>query len=162
MVRTRGVKARVFGGVAGDSGIIGVGMLFALSLDTVSQATLMAIVGSKYGMLGPLIGGACFGAGMFLTAGITGLWVARMSAFADARAAAASRLTTFAIGCASLVLSGLLGGSILSQSLAEWIEIHGLGLSLGMTGSLAALFVACLVYFRSSTSPEPAVDHVRQ
>ena len=152
-----GIKSRLVGKVANGPGVFGIGMLFALSFDTVSQAGLMAITGAEHGVIGPVLAGIAFGVGMFGTAGLTSIWVARMNRRVDARAAAASRTMTVAIGCISLCIAALVAGSLMAEPVANWLEAYGLWISLGMTTLLASLFGACLLFLWPSSKIERTV-----
>jgi hypothetical protein len=72
--------------------VLGVGMLFALSFDTVSRGTLFAVAGTGHGGVGPALAlAACFIAGMQLTDGINGWWISKLVQRADEAAAVAGR-----------------------------------------------------------------------
>jgi nickel/cobalt transporter (NiCoT) family protein len=88
--------------------VLAVGMLFALSLDTVSLATLFAIAGTRHGGMAPALGLAmAFIAGMLLTDGINGWWISRLVQRADRAAAVASRTLALAVAAVALLTAGL-------------------------------------------------------
>lgn len=90
--------------------IAAVGAAFALSFDTVSHAVVFSLSGATAaGWLFALVLGLVFTLGMVLTDALNGWWVARMVTRADARAAAASRWMSLAIGglCLAIALAAL-------------------------------------------------------
>jgi high-affinity nickel-transport protein len=87
--------------------IAAVGAAFALSFDTISHALVFSMTGASLaGWYFAAVLGVVFTLGMALTDAINGLWVARLVASADARAAAASRCMSIAIALLCLVLAG--------------------------------------------------------
>lgn len=88
--------------------VVGVGMLFALSFDTVSLATLFAVAGTGHGGVGPALAlAATFIAGMLLTDGINGWWISKLVQRADKAAAVASRTMALAVSAVALLTAGL-------------------------------------------------------
>jgi nickel/cobalt transporter (NiCoT) family protein len=88
--------------------VLAVGMLFALSLDTVSLATLFAVAGTRHGGVAPALGLAlAFIAGMLLTDGINGWWIARLVQRADRAADVAARTMALAVAAVALLTAGL-------------------------------------------------------
>ena len=90
--------------------IAAVGAAFALSFDTVSHAVVFSLSGATAaGWLFALVLGLVFTSGMVLTDALNGWWVARMVQRADARAAAASRWMSVAVGalCLGIGAAGL-------------------------------------------------------
>ena len=141
-----------FMNVTGAAPIFGIGALFALSFDTLSQAALMAATGTALqGALAAAALALTFILGMLITDGINGMWVARLLQRADARAAVASRV--MCVGVASVSLgTAVLGAAVrLSSALGAWAASHdaffaGLVIALvlssfvagaGLTGALA-------------------------
>jgi nickel/cobalt transporter (NiCoT) family protein len=90
--------------------IAAVGAAFALSFDTVSHAVVFSLSGATAaGSLFALVLGLVFTLGMVLTDAVNGWWVARMVVRADARAAAASRWMSLAVGglCVAIAAAAL-------------------------------------------------------
>ncbi len=88
--------------------IAAVGAAFALSFDTISHALVFSMTGASLaGWAFAAVLGVVFTAGMALTDAASGLWVARLVRSADQRAAAASRIMSFAVAFLCLVLAGL-------------------------------------------------------
>jgi nickel/cobalt transporter (NiCoT) family protein len=79
-----GLKGRFLGSLLRAShpvAVAGVGALFALSFDTVSQSALFALTAARFGGIGhALFLGALFVLGMLVTDGINGLWISRLIA----------------------------------------------------------------------------------
>jgi high-affinity nickel-transport protein len=96
--------------------IASVGAAFALSFDTVSHALLFSVSGWEFAAALGLM----FTLGMVVTDAFNGLWVAKMMAGADRRAAAASQWMSAAVAFLCLAIAGgaalknLLPSSVLS------------------------------------------------
>jgi high-affinity nickel-transport protein len=115
-----------------------IGALFALSFDTLSQATVFAIAGRQAGPGVPLLLALLFTAGMVLTDGANGLWVARLLRGADARAALASRVLGLAVALVSYAVGAMGLARLASPGFAAWGEGRELAF-----GSAAVLLVLC-------------------
>jgi high-affinity nickel-transport protein len=86
--------------------IAAVGAAFALSFDTISHALVFSMTGASLaGWFFAAVLGVVFTAGMAFTDALNGLFVARLVAGADARAAAASRWMSGAIALLCLGLA---------------------------------------------------------
>jgi high-affinity nickel-transport protein len=86
--------------------IAAVGAAFALSFDTISHALVFSMTGATLaGWFFAAVLGVVFTAGMALTDAVNGLFVARLVAGADERAAAASRCMSIAIAALCLGLA---------------------------------------------------------
>jgi high-affinity nickel-transport protein len=86
--------------------IAAVGAAFALSFDTISHALVFSMTGASLaGWFFAAVLGVVFTAGMAFTDAVNGLFVARLVAGADARAAAASRCMSIAIALLCLGLA---------------------------------------------------------
>jgi high-affinity nickel-transport protein len=85
-----------------------VGTLFALSFDTVSQAALFAVTATRFGgWQSALFLALLFIAGMLLTDGLNGWWIARLVRRSDETARIASRVMALAVSGVSLLTAGL-------------------------------------------------------
>ena len=114
--------------------IAAVGAAFALSFDTISHALVFSMTGASLaGWFFAAVLGIVFTVGMAFTDGVNGLFVARLVAGADARAAAASRCMSVAIALLCLGLAAF--------SLAKYPA--GLAPVLS-AGSVAVVFLAYL------------------
>jgi high-affinity nickel-transport protein len=110
-VAVAGVHGRLLGRwtrARSASAAAGVGALFALSFDTVSQAALFSVTAAQFGGLAEALQlGALFVAGMLLTDGLNGWWIGRLVRRADACARRASRRMALAIAGLSLGVAAL-------------------------------------------------------
>lgn len=113
----------------------GVGALFALSFDTLSQAALFAVAGQGAGQSAGLGAGLgvvlalLFTTGMLVTDGLNGWWVARLLASSDARAARASRVMGAAVALLSLGVAALGITRWLVPHVDGWADEQGLAIS---------------------------------
>lgn len=132
-----------------------VGALFALSFDTVSLAVMFALAGLAAGgaMQAAVLGGV-FAAGMALTDGANGFWLAHLLQKTGRAAARASRITAVAVGSASLGVA--LFGALrwLSPVAERWAE--GAGLWIGAGLMLFTLGV-CAAAMARRTAPAPVL-----
>jgi len=112
-----------------------VGLLFALSFDTVSLAALFGVAGGP-GLPAALGLGALFVLGMLLVDGLNGWWIGRLIARADRTAVRASRLMSAAVAGFSLLLAAIGAARRLSPGPDGW------GTALGLLAAAAAL-LAC-------------------
>ncbi len=88
--------------------IAAVGMLFALSFDTVGQAALFAVTATdRGGWPSALLLSLLFLAGMLVVDGVDGAWLAHLVARADRLALVASRTMALAVAGVSLLVAGL-------------------------------------------------------
>src|SRR6516165_7840224 len=96
VVAPTGFKARLLGRVLTvrrPCAIAVVGMLFALSFDTVSQAALFALAAGRFGGVEQaLFVAGLFMLGMLVVDGINGVWISALIRRADRAAAIASRV----------------------------------------------------------------------
>lgn len=120
--------------------VMGVGVLFALSFDTMSQAALFAVAGTRYGgWQAALVLAVLFVAGMLVTDGLNGMWIARLMRHSDETALIASRFMTVAVSGLSLVTAGV--GATLQIWPALDQQVAGMGLWLS-TGMIALVFLS--------------------
>ena len=121
-----GVKGRFLGRLVQARhpvAVAGVGALFALSFDTVSQSALFALTATQFGGLGhSLFLGALFVAGMLVTDGINGLWISRLIARADQLAAVASRVMSLAVSSVSLLVAAFGVAKLASPLVEDWSD----------------------------------------
>lgn len=103
--------------------VMGVGTLFALSFDTVSQATLFAVTATQFGGWQPaLLLAVLFIGGMLATDGVNGWWISRLIRRSDATARIASRVMALAVSGVSLLTAAL---GVATQTLPQvdmWVE----------------------------------------
>jgi len=131
---------------SGGWAIMGVGALFAISFDTLSQAALMAATGTAlHGLPAVVALASAFVLGMLVTDGINGWWVARMLRRSDRRAARASRVMCASVAFVSLG-TALLGIAVrVSARFSAWAEAHETGFGLLIVGVMAASFLVGLL-----------------
>ena len=158
LVTTIGLKAGILSPLQSTSqplAIVAVGALFALSFDTMSQAIFLAVAAARHG--GPayaLILGLMFTAGMLLTDGINGLWIARLLCRADNLACVASRMMGLMVAAVSFAAAafGLLRWA--RADISSWYE----GKELGIGVSVILLLTINYVLAQNLARPPLAVD----
>ena len=144
VVALTGWRSRLFEGAlraCSRRAVMGVGVLFALSFDTVSQAALMAATGvahHSYAAVALLAG--LFAGGMILTDGLNGWWVARLIQRPDAGAAAASRLMCVVVSGISLATAAIGAAAEMSGSVAGWADAHGEWIAAAIVAIMACSF----------------------
>lgn len=126
MVRPVGLKGRLLGRlrqVSHPALIALVGALFALSFDTLSQAAFFALTATQFGgWQHALLLASLFMAGMLLTDGINGLWIARLIARADQVALVASRVMGLVVSGISLLVATFGAAKLLSPAVDAWSD----------------------------------------
>jgi nickel/cobalt transporter (NiCoT) family protein len=140
MPRPAGLRARWLRHVphAGHPlGSLLVGALFALSFDTLSQAALLAVGGRSVGPSFAMLLALLFMAGMLVTDGINGWWMARLLARADAVAARASRVMSGAVAVVSLLVAALGLARWTLPLFDDWAAVRD-----GLFGALVVLVLA--------------------
>jgi high-affinity nickel-transport protein len=163
LVQPRGLRASLFQrliGAGGPLGVMGVGVLFAVSFDTISQAALFAVFAAKLGG-GALVlaAAACFVVGMLLTDGLNGLWIARMLARADRRARFASRAMTSVIGWISLCIGSITLAGVAAPQIQAWFDNRELWIAAGVIGCIALSFAG--IALAAPTMPAPVRSPAR-
>ena len=133
--------------------VAGVGLLFALSFDSVSQALVFATLANRFGGVFPaLVIAACFICGITALDGMNGWWICRLVRTADRTAPTASRIMTAGVALLSLALGGVLLAEVASATAAEWLDAHG-----AMLGGavIAAGGLAFLLSMRAARGAQP-------
>lgn len=103
--------------------VMAVGTLFALSFDTVSQATLFAVTATQFGgWQSALLLALLFIAGMLLTDGLNGWWISRLVRRSDQTARVASRVMALAVSGVSLLTAGLGVATQTVPDIDTWAE----------------------------------------
>lgn len=148
LTRPVGVKGRWLGRLqrAGRPSLIAlVGALFALSFDTLSQATLFALGAGQGGDWRRAVGlGLVFMVGMLVTDGANGLWISRLLRRADQRAWLASRIMGLVVAVLSLAVAGLGAAKYCSPKFDAWLEGSELFAGLMVIAVVGAAFAAAL------------------
>ena len=148
VVRAAGVRSRIFERLTRAEHpvlIAAVGAAFAISFDTISQAVLFSITGNNLaGWLFAALLGLVFTGGMIATDALNGLWVSHLVQRADARAAAASRLMSLAIGLTSLAIAALAIARHALPGLDAQVEAWGVALSAAVVFTIAASYALAM------------------
>jgi high-affinity nickel-transport protein len=143
-----GLKGRLLGRFQRSSKpwlIALVGALFALSFDTMSQASLFAVTATQYGGWGHALGlGAVFTLGMLLADSVNGLWISRLMNRADRIALLASRVMGLAVAGISLTVAAFGAAKYFVPAVSAWSD----GKELAMGGSVMALVALSFVTAR--------------
>jgi high-affinity nickel-transport protein len=127
LVGVRGVLlGRLLGTASQASGalaVAGVGALFALSFDTLSQSAVFALMATRFGGLGhALTLGLLFVLGMLVSDGINGWWISRLIDRTDRWAVLASRTMTSAVAVVSLLVAAIGLGRMTSDWIDGWFS----------------------------------------
>ncbi|MEO6338577.1 MAG: nickel transporter [Caulobacteraceae bacterium] len=155
IVAPRGFKGRLFSRilmVEQPIAVMAVGVLFALSFDTISQAALFAVLGARFGAGFILIAALCFVAGMLTMDGLNGLWIAKLISRADRTAVIASRIMTGAVSVISLAVGGLLLTELMSPAVSAWTDSRGLLVGGLVIAGAGAAFLASIAVGRRAAS----------
>lgn len=137
-------------------GVAGVGSLFALSFDTVSQSALFAATASQFGGVErALMLGGLFVAGMLLTDGLNGWWIDHLIARADQVAALASRVMGLAVAGVSLLVAALGIARWASPAFEDWTEGRELAFGLMVLAVVSAGYLLALVWARRRPVAHP-------
>jgi high-affinity nickel-transport protein len=134
---------------SGPGAIAGVGALFAVSFDTLSQAALMAVTGTAAMGLAAvgLLAGA-FALGMVVTDGLNGWIVVALMRRSRRGAARASRVMALSVSGVSIATALLGAAAQLSSGAAAWAEAHQGRVTVLIVGVVLASFVAALLWRR--------------
>ncbi|MCL2523965.1 MAG: nickel transporter [Betaproteobacteria bacterium] len=148
VVQPVGLKGRLLGSLRRVShpGLVAlVGALFALSFDTLSQAAFFALTATQFGgWQHALLLAMLFTAGMLLTDGINGLWIARLIARADQVALIASRVMGLVVSGISLLVAAFGAAKLLSPAIDAWSEGKELVFGGALIAIIALSFVAAV------------------
>ncbi len=149
VVKTIGFRSKLFPSfkVGSPWVIMGVGVLFALSFDTLSQALLFSIVatGSKNAGV-PLMLGFLFMMGMMTTDALNGVWTAWLIRRADRTADIASRIMGVVVALLSIGVAMFGICKYLLPEFAKRSDAFGLWVGAGvLTFTLMGYFLAMKV-----------------
>jgi high-affinity nickel-transport protein len=138
-----------FAAVKSPLAIAGVGMLFALSFDTISQALLFAVLAAKFGAVsGTLMAALAFVAGMLAMDGLNGLVIAGLIRRADRTSRLASRVMTAAVAAVSFGVGALILVEVVSPAAAVWSEGSGLFVGMLVVATIGLGFLTSLLPLR--------------
>ena len=148
VVRPSGLRSRLFARlthVGHPVLVAAVGAAFAISFDTISQAVLFSLTGSHLaGWIFAALLGVVFTAGMVVTDTLNGLWVSRLLQRADARAAAASRVMSVAIGVVALAIAAIGAARYSLPRVEEGLREWGVALAIGVLLAVAAAYALAM------------------
>jgi high-affinity nickel-transport protein len=148
VVRPVGLKGRWLGRLgeaAHPLSVMGVGAVFALSFDAVSQALLFAVTAEQFGgWRAALTLGGLFMAGMCLTDAINGLWISRLLRRADAAARMASRLMGLTVALVSFGVAGFGLAKWTLPAVDAWSEGRELLLGASVMALIGFAYVAAM------------------
>jgi len=119
-----GVRSRLLGRfvtVRRPWAVAAVGALFALSFDTISQATLFALAAANFGGAAEaLLVAGLFVLGMLVVDGINGVWISRLIRRADRTAAVASRVMALTVAGISLAVGCFTVAKLAIPAVGAW------------------------------------------
>ncbi|HTR57569.1 MAG TPA: nickel transporter [Casimicrobiaceae bacterium] len=157
VVAPSGLKARLLGRVLTVRrpwAIAAVGMLFALSFDTVSQAALFALAAGRFGGVSQaLFVAGLFVLGMLTVDGINGVWISALIRRADRTAVIASRVMALAVAAISLAVGVFTVAKLLLPALDAWAASRELVFGTIVVSAVIAAFLAAM---RAARRYEPA------
>jgi len=121
-----GIKSRLLGRfvtVRKPWAVTAVGMLFAFSFDTISQATLFALAAGRFGGVPEvLLVAGLFVLGMLVVDGINGVWISRLIRRADRTAVIASRVMALTVAGISLAVGCFTVAKLFLPAVDAWAE----------------------------------------
>jgi high-affinity nickel-transport protein len=142
-----GLRGRLLGRIARRShpaSIVLIGALFAVSFDTASQATLFAAYAlprdPDAAWLVAAWLGAAFTAGMLVTDGVNGWWMARLIGRSDRRALVASRIMGLAVAAMALAIAGVGVAGLAGSPAGDWIDGRELWVGTGVVAWMLGAF----------------------
>ncbi len=152
MVSLTGLKGRWLGRLnrAGSPVAVAlVGALFAVSFDTLSQATLLSAASVHFGgALYALVPALCFTSGMMLTDAVNGIWISHLLRRSDATARSVSRAMGLTVALLSLGLAMLGLSRHYVPVVAAWQEGRELSIGMAVVGLVAGCFLLARYYSR--------------
>lgn len=161
MVRLCGLRGNALARLQGaghPAAALAIGALFAASFDTVSLAAMFALSGSAAGGASHALAlGAAFAAGMLLTDGANGWWLARLLQARGPDAARASRITAAVVAVVSLGVATLGVARWAWPAADEWVDGAGLWLGIGLLAVVLGTSSALL--WRASQHGRDASAH---
>ena len=152
VVAPAGLRARLLGRILNIRrawAIAAVGMLFALSFDTVSQAALFALAAGKFGGLPhALFVATLFVLGMLAVDGANGLWINRLIRRADRTAVIASRVMALTVAGISLAVGAFTVTKFLVPALDAWADGRELWFGTAVVVAVLLAFAGAMVAAR--------------
>lgn len=122
--------------------VMGVGTLFALSFDTMSQAALFAVTATQFGGWRPaLLLALLFIVGMLVVDGVNGAWIARLINRSDRSARVASRVMALAVSGVGLLTAALTFASRTLPDVDAWTQGKQVWFGAGVVAVVGVSFV---------------------
>jgi high-affinity nickel-transport protein len=122
-----------------------VGVLFALSFDTVSQAALFALAAGHFGGVAQaLFVAALFVLGMLAVDGINGVWISALIRRADRTALVASRVMALGVAAISITVGLFTVARLLLPAVAALADGHELLLGAIVVSAATVAFFAAM------------------
>jgi high-affinity nickel-transport protein len=157
VVAPAGLKARLLGRFLDTRrgwAVAAVGMLFAISFDTVSQAALFAVAAGRFGGVShALFVAALFVLGMLAVDGANGLWINRLIRKADRTAAIASRVMALAVAAISLTVGFLAVAKLAVPAVDAWAGSRDLALGTAVVVAVVLAFAIGMLAARRTPAP---------
>ncbi|MEP7183286.1 MAG: nickel transporter [Betaproteobacteria bacterium] len=152
IVAPAGFKARLLGRVLKVRrpwAIAAVGMLFALSFDTVSQAALFALAAGRFGgVTQALFVAGLFVLGMLVVDGVNGVWISGLIRRADRTAVIASRIMALGVAAISLAVGLFTMTKLLLPAVDEWADGREIAFGAVVVAGVIVAFVAAMAVAR--------------
>ncbi|MBS0320291.1 MAG: nickel transporter [Proteobacteria bacterium] len=165
VVPTHGIKGRMLGrfvAVRSPWAIAAVGVLFAVSFDTVSQAALFALAAAHFGGVGSaLVFASLFFAGMLTVDGLNGMWISRLVSRADRTAVVASRVMALGVAGISFTVGAFTVAKLILPSLDAWADAHELWFGVAVMVGVVGAFLAAIRSARRSRGDDADVKLAR-
>jgi nickel/cobalt transporter (NiCoT) family protein len=129
-----------------------IGAVFAVSFDTIGQATLISLIATQSGAWPvALLLGATFTFGMLITDGANGFWISRLMTRADRTAVIVSRVMSIVVAGISLSLAAYGLAATTSATARSWLDGRELVVGAGLTVLIAAGYLLA-IYARPATA----------
>ncbi|BBP00727.1 nickel transporter [Sulfuriferula nivalis] len=149
VVKITGAKSRIFrflfARIQHPGWMVLVGVLFALSFDTMSQVAFFSIsVQTGHSWMSPMLLGLVFMLGMIVTDGLNGYWVAKMILRTDKLALVSSRVLGLTVAGLSLVVGGMGLSRQLFPDVDILTNISPLHQGIGLIAFIATSYVVAL------------------
>lgn len=155
VVQIVGLKGRFIGRLVSTANpwlMALIGALFALSFDTISQATLFALTATSFGgWQDALILAFVFTGGMLVTDGLNGLWISKLIRRADQLALIVSRVLGLTVAAVSLLVATFVAAKFMSPTVQTWGEGHELFVGLIVVLVILGSYVLARVLLARST-----------
>ena len=149
VVRPAALKGRLLGRLTDVDrpwAMAGIGALFALSFDTISQASLFALAAGRFGGLADaLFIAALFVLGMVVVDGVNGAWIYHLLRRANRAAAVASRIMALAVAGISVAVGVLALAKVLLPAVDDWADHRGLLVGSAVMAGVLLAFVGGMV-----------------